>query len=186
MKLFLFQCILLQKKYVEPGLPALQQLADGINVNGFLSPIRKNPDQFKPCSINSSKRFTFDDLMDLIEPNFSPKGANKYQPELNVYYYFTDTLEELDQLGKIFFGPALGYAILMFDSQYLLNETGTFSGEMRSLVWSGPKENFLKIQLIIRIFAPRLIKSFDNSSVIATSAVSNNNPIFQVFLKQLH
>ena len=74
------------KKYVEPGLPALQQLADGININGFLSPIRENPDQFKPCSINSSKRFTFDDLIDLIEPNFSPKGANKYQPELNVYY----------------------------------------------------------------------------------------------------
>ena len=64
------------KKYVEPGLPALQQLADGININGFLSPIRENPDQFKPCSINSSKRFTFDDLIDLIEPNFSPKQIN--------------------------------------------------------------------------------------------------------------
>ena len=45
--------------------------------------------------------------MDLIEPNFSPKGTNKYQLELDVYNYFTDTLEELDQLGKIFFVPAL-------------------------------------------------------------------------------
>ena len=41
--------------------------------------------------------------MDLIEPNFSPKGTNKYQLELDVYKYFTDTLEELDQLGNIFF-----------------------------------------------------------------------------------
>ena len=88
-------------------MPALQQLADGININGFLSQIRGNPDQFKPCFINSSKRLTFDDLMDLIEPNFSPKGTNKYQLELDVYKDFTDTLEELDQLGNIFFWPSL-------------------------------------------------------------------------------
>ena len=85
-------------------MPALQQLADGININGFLSQIRDNPDQFKPCFIYSSKRLTFDDLMDLIEPNVSPKETNKYQLEIDVYKYFTDTLEELDQLGKNFWG----------------------------------------------------------------------------------
>ena len=83
-------------------MPALQQSADGINIYGFLSKIHKNPDQFKPCFISSSKRLTFDDLMHLIEPNFSPKGTNKYQLKLDVYKYFTDTLEELDQLDKIF------------------------------------------------------------------------------------
>ena len=45
--------------------------------------------------------------MDLIEPNFSPKGTNKYQLKLDVYKYFTGTLEELDQLDKIFSGSAL-------------------------------------------------------------------------------
>ena len=100
------------KKYFEPVLATLQQLADGININEFLSQICENPDQFKPCFINSSKRLKFDDLMDSIEPNFSPKGTNKYQLELDFYKYFTNTLEELELLGKIFFGTALGYAVL--------------------------------------------------------------------------
>ena len=51
--------------------------------------------------------------MDLIEPNFIPKGTNKYQLELDVYIYFTDTLEELDQLGKIsFWSSLIGYAVV--------------------------------------------------------------------------
>ena len=32
----------------------------------------------------------------------------------------------------------------MFDSQYLLDKTGTLSGEMRGLVWPGTKENVFK------------------------------------------
>ena len=83
-------------------MATLQQLTDGININEFVSQICENPDQFKPCFISSSKRLTFDDLMDSIEPNFSPKGTNKYQLELDFYKYFTDTLEELELLGKIF------------------------------------------------------------------------------------
>ena len=52
-------------------------------------------------------------LMDLIEPNFIPKGTNKYQLELDVYICFTDTLEELDQLGKIsFWSSLIGYAVV--------------------------------------------------------------------------
>ena len=125
--------------------------------------------------------------MDLIEPNLSPKGTNKYQLELNVYKYFADTLEELDQQGKIFLAqPEIMLFYLMFDSQYLLDETGTVSVEWEALYGLGQKKKFSKSQLIIRIFAPRLIGSFDYSSVIASSAVSNNSPTFQEFLKQLN
>ena len=156
------------KKYFEPVLPALQQLADGINMNGFLSQIRENPDQFKPCFINSSKRLTFDDLMDLIEPNFSPKGTKKYQLELDVYKYFTDALEELDQLGKNFWGPSLRLRCFIWCliASICWTRQGHSQGKWEALYGLGQNNFFFKTQLIIRVFAPRLIGSFDYSSII--------------------
>ena len=82
------------KTNIEPKLPALAQLADGLAVRGLIDLIKKNPVGFEDLFIKRTDDITVERFMDEMEPLFSEKGSNKFLKEESTYKFFCDFIEK--------------------------------------------------------------------------------------------
>ena len=77
---------------MEPIIPALQQLMDGINLNGYFNYMKKNPVSFQKYYLNNQAD-TYEDILSLFQAHFSDEGSNKHEKEIGIYKLFTDFIE---------------------------------------------------------------------------------------------
>ena len=80
------------KEEVEPIIPALQQLMDGINLDDFLNYMKKSPVSFQKYYLNNQAE-TYEDILSLFQAHFSDEGSNKREKEIDIYKLFTDSIE---------------------------------------------------------------------------------------------
>ena len=80
------------KGEVEPIIPELQQLRDGINLDGFLNYIKKNPVSFQKYYLNNQAH-TYEDILSLFQAHFSDEGSNKHEKEIDIYKHFTNFIK---------------------------------------------------------------------------------------------
>lgn len=83
------------KKNIEPKISCMSQLVDGLNLSNLVESIRSNPDDFKGFFVKKEDSLNYEDFFSLLEAEFSLKGSNKYQSEVNTYQYFLDMIEEM-------------------------------------------------------------------------------------------
>ena len=89
------------KEVIEPIIPAIQQLKDGLNVDGLVETILKNPAKFKKFFVISSAiKLDEDAFLSLLRPIYSERGSNKYSVHINIFKYFTDFVEDTFNKGE--------------------------------------------------------------------------------------
>ena len=77
---------------IEPVIPALQQLKEGLDQIGLLESIKCNPLSYKSCFTASTKP-NLESVIDLFSAEYSVTGSNRKEKEVNLYKYFIDILE---------------------------------------------------------------------------------------------
>ena len=90
------------KTTIEPKLPAIQQLTDGLNIRGLLDAIKNNPIGFKACFVYSPDNLSLDRFFEEMDSKFSEKGSNKLLKEEDIFKYFCDYLEKTFYDSKFF------------------------------------------------------------------------------------
>ena len=92
--IFLFNCCrsIYYKFEIEPVIPALQQLKEGLDQIGLLESIRCYPLSYKSCFTASAKP-SLESITDLCSAEYSVTGSNRKEKEINLYKYFMDMLE---------------------------------------------------------------------------------------------
>lgn len=79
------------------AVPALQQLADGLDVNGLLAVVRDKPRIYE--AIFTEKAFSpftwsYEDFMENFVAQYSEQGSRKHQAEVNCHKAFMDAMEQ--------------------------------------------------------------------------------------------
>ena len=88
------------KKNIEPKLPALHQMAEGLKWRGLLHEIRTLPNVFYNCFVVNCNELSLEVFFDLLHVEYSPEGSNKQSKEVDVYKYFCDFMEYCYHDGK--------------------------------------------------------------------------------------
>lgn len=81
---------------VEPVLPSLHQLTDGLS--DIIECMRENPESFKTCFLPRDE-ITYSEFIELFDVVYSERGSNKFKREVDTYKHFVDFLEECFYLG---------------------------------------------------------------------------------------
>ena len=76
----------------EPVIPALQQLKEGMDQIRLLESVKCYPLSYKSCFTASAKP-NLESVIDLFSAEYSVKGSNRKEKEVNLYKCFTDMLE---------------------------------------------------------------------------------------------
>lgn len=87
--------------------PALQQLVDGIALNGLLDAIREKPKIYEVIftkKANSLFTWSYEDFMENFEAEYSEQGSIKHAAEVNCHKAFMDAMEEAFNDGVYFWG----------------------------------------------------------------------------------
>jgi len=92
--------LLFFKSVVEPKLPAIYQLADGLDVRGLLKIIRDNPSYYEEYFVDHPNNLTLNRFCEEIQPQFSDTGSNKLTNEECVFKLFSDYIESCFYNGK--------------------------------------------------------------------------------------
>lgn len=88
------------KTYVEPKLPMLSQLADGLKLFGVLQAMQRYPSVMKPLfTAEERKIFTSDDFSAMLVTTFSVSQIKKDQ-EIQTYKAFADFVQSLQYGGE--------------------------------------------------------------------------------------
>jgi len=82
------------KLYVEPSIPAIEQLREGMDIYGFADVLHNNPTSFRECFVFNDKNLDIDDFLNLLDPQYSPTGSNRREKELLIYKHFCDMVDE--------------------------------------------------------------------------------------------
>lgn len=98
--LYLYYSSIFHKEFIEPLIPALQQMKEGLNVNGLLDEIQANPNAFKVMFVKSNEELTIESFNSLFKMSFSEQGSNKRQSETNVSKFLEDFIETCFHDGK--------------------------------------------------------------------------------------
>ncbi len=88
---------------VEPILPILLQIKEGLETFGVLGSAKIYPALFKDAftSVGSAAtRVKADSFLDAVHVRFSPDGSNVKEHEINTYKYFTDCVLCLEEEGN--------------------------------------------------------------------------------------
>ena len=96
----MFFRLLYFKAIVEPKLPALAQLADGLDVRGLINLVKKNPIGFAEMFIKKDEDITVERFLEEVQPSFSEKGSNKFSTEESIFKLFCDYIEQCFYDGK--------------------------------------------------------------------------------------
>lgn len=98
--LFYFIRSLLLKSCLEPKIPMIEQLAQGLSLFGILDVMRKHSSQvanvFTPEGWSD---ITCDEFMQLLHPDFSEDGTRMKELEINVFKHFADFITSLQYDG---------------------------------------------------------------------------------------
>lgn len=87
------------------AVPALQQLADGLALNGLLKLMREKPSIYEVVFTqkgSSMFKWSYEDLMDSFQAEYSEQGSLKHLPEVNCHKAFVDAMEEIFNSGGYF------------------------------------------------------------------------------------
>lgn len=88
------------KLELEPIIPSIQQLSEGLDVNGLIYILKKNGNQFSRFFVKKDGQLSEDSFLQLMEPLFSEPGSNKHTCEINTYKFFTDFVEDMFNNGE--------------------------------------------------------------------------------------
>ena len=82
------------KSKLQPALPILNQLLEGLKLYGLLDVVRSNPIVFRYVFCpNNVFSWTFEKLEECLCPEFSSDGSNLKSKEVDCYKVFMDSLE---------------------------------------------------------------------------------------------
>lgn len=73
---------------IEPLVPCVQQLKEGLNVDGLLSYVKKSPEKFRKFFV-IKKSLDEESLLSLLQPSYSMEGSNKHNKQSfieNIFY----------------------------------------------------------------------------------------------------
>lgn len=99
---------------IEPLVPCVQQLKEGLNVDGLLSYIKKSPEKFRKFFV-IKKNLDEESLLSLLQPSYSMEGSNKYVLEVDIFKYLTSFIENIFYDGKYCFsGPLFSWIKCLF------------------------------------------------------------------------
>lgn len=85
---------ILIKEKIQPLLPIIDQIADGLSLMNLLDRVRANLGVFKHVFCRGNMfHWTFEKLEEFINPSFSEDGSSKKIMEINAYKSFMDAME---------------------------------------------------------------------------------------------
>ena len=85
---------ILIKEKIQPLLPIIDQIADGLSLMNLLDTVRANLGVFKHVFCRGNMfDWTFEKLEEFVNPSFSENGSSKKIMEINVYKSFMDAME---------------------------------------------------------------------------------------------
>ena len=97
----IFLCRTLFMRYVlHKVVPFLCEMADGLRYHGVLQKMSDNPNTFEPIFVpGKSLEWTFENVEEVLDPNYSVDGSNKKSSEINTFKCLLDAVEQLYHSG---------------------------------------------------------------------------------------
>jgi hypothetical protein len=88
------------KSCIEPKIPMIKELEQGLALYGLLNTVRQQPGLFEAVFLESSQfDITLDDLLDSLEVKYSQSQLLKEKEE-DVFKYFSDMVQNIAHLGE--------------------------------------------------------------------------------------
>ena len=81
------------------SISEINQFVEGLKTCKVLKLIRELPEMFRKV-FQTSKELTAEEVDACFKPDYSPKGSNRYESELNIMFNFNQYLEDIER-GKI-------------------------------------------------------------------------------------
>ncbi|XP_066935899.1 G2/M phase-specific E3 ubiquitin-protein ligase-like [Clytia hemisphaerica] len=82
-------------KWLNPYVPFIQEIAIGLEQYGFLQKIKEHPQSLKTLfCLHTDFDWTFDEVFELLEPDFSPENNTYRYKEINTFKALSDALSD--------------------------------------------------------------------------------------------
>lgn len=76
-------------------MPFIQEIAIGLEQYGFLQKIKEHPQSLKTLfCLHTDFDWTFDEVFELLEPDFSPENNTYRYKEINTFKALSDALSD--------------------------------------------------------------------------------------------
>lgn len=89
-------------KHILPILPALTQIAEGMDVRNLGQLLKNDSQFFSKIFMKGKNDLTFQIINDSLQPCFSPEGSNRRLKEMELFEAFLDFLENVSHQCKFF------------------------------------------------------------------------------------
>ena len=83
-------------------MPAVYQLAEGLNIRGLLDVLRKNPSLYRKNFVVGENEMKTDEFIDEVEPLYEREGTNFKSKEEALFQAVLDFFEAVGDKGLLF------------------------------------------------------------------------------------
>ena len=98
--MFIFRSIVIKAK-VEPMLPVIEEIINGLNCYNIFNMIKQNPNVMRPVFCHGNQfEWHYEEFVNSLQPVFSEEGSSKRMLEVTTYKALLDVIEYCFNDGK--------------------------------------------------------------------------------------